>query len=724
LNVEDLANEEDEVEELNDDDNDDEEEEDAEEDDDDDEGNSLAEPSLSSVDSISISQSHSNDPSHQMKAVPSKKAYLSSHSNDNSEIVGINYVSQQSSSIDAEQPTKKREKSDSERATPFDEQQHSDKASGKKVVQNPHFAGGRHSHPSHPTDKINVLVSDGIEILSPVRSPPPLMAPPVKKDSSSVSSTASTIPVLMNERVEPSTSRSPYHVPDNITDSKNYYKNKNHNNAYSNSPFSPPPPPPVPAPTTDYSSAFSPQPHNRQDNDISENLTPVVHPIYDTNSAGCCGKVFGSIFRSGNTANYNYHNVNNNASNARIVPTSPIRKRNMFSEFDEEYQDPPQSDNDPEPESVAIDGIESSENLWMDSDNVVNSEGEEVVDLERLTEQEKEDYYLGKSFVLQVHSEKGQPTSVISQDVVIDDETALEYSMMLQQMQEILQLPSKQLKSVHSKVNMKDGEEGGLEMIKEDVEEADAETGQEEGETDQLEDDDDCFEEASVSFHLSDSEDEEGKEEGHEFLEDDEFEIEEGQEDTTDLALTESPLGKKKSQHSFLTQHFSYSEAIPKALPSVAPTAPVSNDGREKKNSPERGSSPYQSKEFNERGVLMKDDTSGLVKHRSYDKDDFDDQENHYKGGELSSLLKYEQWKQEGSELTERLTDILSSDVLIAGMQFLSSSEMIDESLNEDEVLLKLESILGIENLTYLEEMYQLMNYQQLIIEYESTLNA
>lgn len=172
------------------------------------------------------------------------------------------------------------------------------------------------------------------------------------------------------------------------------------------------------------------------------------------------------------------------AANAKIVPASPISRRQMAFELEEEA------------------GDEGSVVLAQDSKSVAEAAVDETFEEAGFEESfEGDESYLGQSFVTELNGNAFENLA--------NPQAALEYSMMLQQMQEILQLPS------HPNIGAK-----ALEKIEEGSEEEDIEEG---------------FEEESVKFDLSDSDDDEGHAHGQDFEIEGEDEVEKNNESLEEI---------------------------------------------------------------------------------------------------------------------------------------------------------------------------------------------
>ncbi len=63
-------------------------------------------------------------------------------------------------------------------------------------------------------------------------------------------------------------------------------------------------------------------------------------------------------------------------------------------------------------------------------------------------------------------------------------------------------------------------------------------------------------------------------------------------------------------------------------------------------------------------------------------------------------------------ELQSRLVSILGKQKYFAAIEFLSSTLLVDEATDDDQLLSMLEEIIGSENLQYLEDLYQIVSYQ------------
>jgi hypothetical protein len=655
---------------------------------------------ISSVDRNDIHQSHSrespaNFPSKsrsmdsydQNTAIHSykgKAAYFSSASNENPEVTEINYpvtkkaqlsennkqVSPLPAPVAVNAPTSK---------SPLSMAGNNNMLTKtSKFLTNPNFG---HSLTANKdvNHSVEVIVDHDIEILSPPKPPDTYLKQPTQQQE--------------QQQQAVSSSRSHYHIPDNVEDSKNYYKNKKE--------------------------------LSLQD-DVEK-------------TSSCCPP----FFRSRNP------NSGANAKDAKIVPNSPIRRTNMFEEFNEENNNNEQAEEqirtgqEQEEETAAA---EESENIVQatESDDQWNNEEEDLIDLLPVEED-----FLGKSFVVQIqmkhNSNAANPNN--ASDIVVDDETAMEYSLMLQQMQKILELPSNNnnrplsLKSPPSSKpssknpleTVSEDDEGGNDEMKKEKEETTGDKQKEDGEEGEEDYDDDYFEEESVSFDLSDNEERERIENEIRLEEFEEAEAEaeaEGQEKRKDSSEDESffqltrevesspasqsitlkkgsnksslPNSQKTTKRAFLTDHLSYSEVIPKY-----PNHQTSDNSEEQQQPQEEVEElpPFVADHslFNETITIQ-------------------DEQLNYNSNKVAAendLIYYQHVLQESNELYHKLIDLLSENVFQTGMQFLSSNEMIDESYSEDEILLKLEDILGLDNLIYIEDMYQLLNYQQFLRDYE-----
>jgi hypothetical protein len=574
-----------------------------------------------------------------------------------------------------------------------------------KFLQNPNFG-----HSMNSKDSVNVMVSEDIEILSP---PKPIEDPTKKKLSPAQQQQQFTPPVPSNqqkkplslnvEESSPASSRSQYHIPDNVVDSKNYYKNKQY-----------------------------PQ------------QNPTSNEVDDLMADACC--VFPFFTRSTNPNNNN-HNAN---PHAKIIPSSPIKGRNMFYDFDEDGKPSKEKNELPTPDLTAENPFEDF--LPPPSEEAVVEEEQDLLVFDQVggdeiledfgpsvEDMEVEDDFLGKSFVLQVQSEK-KPSSAgqergAGKDLVVDEATALEYSMMLQQMQAILQLPTKNkmTKTLMKSPSAGSGLGSGKELlpIAEDIA-TPVMDKVEEGEEEEEEFDDDCFEEESVDFDLT-ATGEEGEEagggdenalieeDGAEYLQEIDDEANGGGEDEKFFQLTQDPASKPSSQQkssrpatkAFLTEHLSYSHPIPKP-------PKKHQEGEAHPQPDEEGESFDADEAHHDRDSL--NSGGGAGDHHLFNETiAVEDDQLHVYSRKYSTneLEHYHHLVEEAQELTTKLIDLLSYDVFVQGMTFLASNEMIDESYSEDEILLRLESILGLENLSYLEDMYTLLNYQQMIQDYQ-----
>jgi hypothetical protein len=615
-----------------------------------------------------------------VNAYKGKASYFSSASNENPEVTEINYpATEKSQSSENNKPVSPLPAPAAVNAptskSPLSMASNNNNTLTKtsKFLTNPNFGHSLTAN-KESTHAVEVIVDHDIEILSPPKPPETYLKQPTQQQ-------------LEQQQQAVSSSRSHYHIPDNVEDSKNYYKNKKE--------------------------------LSLQD-DVEK-------------TSSCCPP----FFRSRNLSS------GANTKDAKIVPNSPIRRTNMAEEFNEdnhnnehaEEQIRTGEEEQEEEEAVA----EESENIVQaESDDQWNNEEEDLIDLLPVEED-----FLGKSFVVQIqmkhNSNAANPSN--ASDIVVDEETAMEYSLMLQQMQKILELPSNNnnrplpMKSPPSSKpssknpleTVSEDDEGGNDEMKKEKEETGEEKQKEEqeGEEDY---DDDYFEEESVSFDLSDNEERERIENEIRLEEFEDAEGEaQGQEKRKDSSEDESffqltreiesspasqsitlkkgsnksslPNSQKTTKRAFLTDHLTYTEVIPKY-----PNHQTSDNSEEQQQQSEE-LPPFVADHslFNETITIQ-------------------DEQLNYNSNKVAAendLIYYQHVLQESNELYHKLIDLLSENVFQTGMQFLSSNEMIDESYSEDEILLKLEDILGLDNLIYIEDMYQLLNYQQFLRDYE-----
>lgn len=65
------------------------------------------------------------------------------------------------------------------------------------------------------------------------------------------------------------------------------------------------------------------------------------------------------------------------------------------------------------------------------------------------------------------------------------------------------------------------------------------------------------------------------------------------------------------------------------------------------------------------------------------------------------------------TDLQNRLLSVLGKEKFYSGINFLSSTLLVDEAADDDQLLSMLEDIIGTENLQYIEDLYQIISYQQ-----------
>jgi hypothetical protein len=77
------------------------------------------------------------------------------------------------------------------------------------------------------------------------------------------------------------------------------------------------------------------------------------------------------------------------------------------------------------------------------------------------------------------------------------------------------------------------------------------------------------------------------------------------------------------------------------------------------------------------------------------------------------NTLEFEKERKYISDLRCQLTKELGVEKLKAGVEFLSSTMLMDEATDDDSLLNILEGVIGADNLQYLEDLYQIVAFEQ-----------
>lgn len=352
--------------------------------------------------------------------------------------------------------------------------------------------------------------------------------------------------------------------------------------------------------------------------------------------------------------------------------------RSMLAELDEEAL-PLQSQ---EEEGPAMD-MHLDDMLYFDE-----AQAEEA--------QRRQSDFLGQSFLLQYHAEHEASNTTVQ---LMDAQTALEYSLMLDQMQGILDLPVKaKLPSID--------EEGG------DGETDDAEEEVEEG-----------FEEESLVV-VSEDDDEDIEEEGEQFLNDDDDDqcpaptasldpvppsplidlnipsVSEVAESYDSVALALLPGGGDEADRmDRLWQTVVNTDAAVRPPIDITPV-------------PEEEEEEEEDQRAMEDEEEEDEESSDVLPHEPTQSDPFEDTLHHVTLPD--TLQAYYQQNAlrpptRADVLTRRLMDQLGVDKLGAAMQILSSTLLEDDATDEDQLIAVLEQVLGAENLGCLQDMFELL---------------
>jgi hypothetical protein len=359
---------------------------------------------------------------------------------------------------------------------------------------------------------------------------------------------------------------------------------------------------------------------------------------------------------------------------------------------------------------------------------------------------------IGNSVVVQWHSDPSMK--------VIDDDTALEYSMMLQQMQQILELPSRHH---HSQKTM-DRQEAASQLANAIQQAGVADLYS--NDVDEEEEIEEGFEEESVSFCLSDTEDvdETNDTAGAEFLDDyggEELQVvpprtnrtvgndsrdhslmytktvgrmKQGyavDEEQVTPRITRDMLQKSRrhSDSALLSFHALQSNATDDEVQYVHTSdeqlTPIVNAGTSKTMFQQR-IPVYQSESTPTAAAAAaaeeeeEDDDAESIRINAFDETMGSMQLIEGDGSSVAAasapheLPPMQDDFQLMKILQEKLIETLGVPKYSEGMEFLHSAFLVDEGVDDEQLLTMLELIIGEDNLAYLEDMYQLFTLQQM----------
>lgn len=347
--------------------------------------------------------------------------------------------------------------------------------------------------------------------------------------------------------------------------------------------------------------------------------------------------------------------------------------------------------------------------------------------------------YLGQSFVLQYQQNFSSASSASPASLQqVDEQAALDYSLMLQQMQAILSLPSRQqahgshhhvasLESIKEEEQEGDGDESDnqrslSEKTNTPTLEGDEEEGEEGGKEE--EEVEEGFEEESLVFDLSDSEEgDEGAVEGEE----DCWLLGENQEPSFELSQSlASAFPPRHEQEQIMQQEHGQEgeedvEKMEKEWLKVARGTsnprPLSQPPRSPsagKDEPEQEQERQQQQEEEEavggvEGAAHYDPLADTMHHSSLSVGD-------PSGATLPTTPTHASstyCNTRHIELTRLLVGRLGVNRFTAAMQVLSNALLSDDptaaSMNEDDLVVALEEVLGADNLNCLEDLYHLL---------------
>lgn len=333
---------------------------------------------------------------------------------------------------------------------------------------------------------------------------------------------------------------------------------------------------------------------------------------------------------------------------------------------------------------------------------------------------QSEEGFLGRSFILQMHDEEQQ-----GYRMVLDAQAAMEYSIMIQQMQDILQLGAVQAKKLDaanyesSRTGMNNEHPTSGEISKKSDEKLSEIEGSIEGTEEEIEE---GFEEASFTFYLSDSDEENnGSEENGDDL--NEF----GEERLKEIA---DPVAKD-----VVTEDAWPNEPIVGDMPIADHEQPLftrtdptlfAQLGRPRRSSGSVGVESARD-DAEEKLVDVDGSHSDATRYR-LPMDPFHDtrrngmvtklgcvadsaqQPSAAISAESEAQLQASLSKTQKQRIYRKLVMLLGVDRLEKGLQFLSSTYLEDENADEEYLLNILEEIVGTENLYCLEDMYYILS--------------
>lgn len=284
--------------------------------------------------------------------------------------------------------------------------------------------------------------------------------------------------------------------------------------------------------------------------------------------------------------------------------------------------------------------------------------------------------------------------------LVIDDQTALEYSMLLQQLQEIVKMPS----------HASEGNEPGfdakrmnpLDVIHEDETEETYPVNEDDVLVNDNEEIEEGFEETSLSMYLSDSDNEDNH------ITNDHSQAKPSQTSTIFHDLQDNHPSDYKSPHDHIDDHgynhndqgygHDHFDDHGRNLDRGYDHKQVENEVKQEEEQKDK--------------TIYRDVTLPFNLNHVFDEEEEEEVEPRQAlpSRNNESAANYNPFDDKQS-LYERLLDALGPEKLKASLSFLVSNEIVNEEWDEDLLLSKLEQIIGEENLGYLEDMYQLLNY-------------
>jgi hypothetical protein len=352
--------------------------------------------------------------------------------------------------------------------------------------------------------------------------------------------------------------------------------------------------------------------------------------------------------------------------------------------------------------------------------SVPASQSVEDVDSEKHSPSEED--FLGKSFVLQMRDEEQQ-----AYRMVLDAKAAMEYSIMIQQMQEILQLGAMQAKELdavnyesshrsNTNGNSTSGDKSGkgdekLLVITEGIE----------GEEEEIEE---GFEEAAFTFYLSDSDDEKNLNRGGN--EEDEEDLNEfGEEYLKEIADPVEEVAEEALDHEYIAGEIPtagheqplFKRTDPGVFAQLGrpprPSGGVDVEGAADDVEEESVDIDIIDSDTARSRLLLdpfNDTTRNFVSTKPDRVGNSRLQSTSAISAASESQLQASLSKTQKQQIYRKLEMLLGADRLEKGLQFLSSTHLEDESADEEYLLNMLEEIVGTENLYCLEDMYYIMS--------------